>query len=140
MIYYSKVKYKYRLEEDVCVPMPLSVWMHHAFEPFTHDFINLEFKDRSYCLIIKAGYAWNGANCVPDTKRVMKASLVHDAMYQLIELYGGSANLREQADWWFGELCKESGMTHWLADLYVDILIDYWRDRVPTPPRIYVTS
>lgn len=36
-------------------------------------------------LILGKGYAWNGMTCWPDTKKNMKAGLVHDALYQLIQ-------------------------------------------------------
>jgi len=36
-------------------------------------------------LVFKKGYAWNGANVVMDTKTIMRASLVHDGLYQLIK-------------------------------------------------------
>lgn len=35
-------------------------------------------------LVLKAGYAWNGATLAPDNKYTLEASLVHDALYQLM--------------------------------------------------------
>lgn len=37
------------------------------------------------CLLIKSGYAWDGASGPTwDTKSTMRASLLHDALYQLV--------------------------------------------------------
>lgn len=37
-------------------------------------------------LMISAGYAWDGATMAPDSKSIMRASLIHDALYQLIRM------------------------------------------------------
>lgn len=36
-------------------------------------------------IILGKGYAWNGMSFWPDTKKNMKAGLVHDALYQLMQ-------------------------------------------------------
>jgi hypothetical protein len=36
-------------------------------------------------LTAKHGYAWNGANVIPDSKEVLRGSCGHDAGYQLIQ-------------------------------------------------------
>ncbi len=44
-------------------------------------------KNRSYCLIIERGYAWDGASGPTtgiNTHEIMRGSLVHDALYELM--------------------------------------------------------
>ena len=49
-------------------------------------------------LVIKKGYAWDGASGPGiDTKNILRGSLVHDAIYQLIR-QGLNLGFREQAD------------------------------------------
>lgn len=79
---YSKIPehWKYRLRKQH------TMWLQPPGDTmFTTDFVWL---DRSnigdYLLSIKAGYAWNGANVIPDSPDVMIASLVHDCFYQMI--------------------------------------------------------
>ena len=69
------------------------------------------------CLTVKEDYAWDGASGPGmDTRNSMRASLVHDALYQVCRTYGndmGSANwktLRKVADWEFRRILKEDGM------------------------------
>ena len=59
-------------------------------------------------LTIKRGYAWDGATGLPSTpKSLMRASLVHDALYQLIR--NGLFDRRDCADVLFGEMAEEDG-------------------------------
>lgn len=69
-------------------------------------------------LTLAEGYAWNGANWFPDVRWVMRASLVHDALLQIIDDLKGPKKheLRrcadreyyciiagEKGDWWAGK-------------------------------------
>lgn len=59
-------------------------------------------------LTIRKGYAWDGATGLPSTPRsLMRASLVHDAMYQLIR--NGLFDRRDVADELFFEFAQEDG-------------------------------
>lgn len=66
-------------------------------------------------LWIKAGYAWNGSNWSSD-KRAMIASLVHDALYQLMRLGLLSRTVfREPADALYRDMCIVEGMSRFEA-------------------------
>jgi hypothetical protein len=70
-----KAGYKYQLVED---------------EVFKTDIISYSFDTKYFKLtlvgimIAKAGYAWNGANVIPDSKEVLRGSCGHDCGYQMI--------------------------------------------------------
>lgn len=73
-------------------------------------------------LTVGAGYAWDGpSGPTMDTPDSMRASLVHDALYQLIRLGKLSNGLRAEADKVFREICVAAGMgkiraySWWLA-------------------------
>ena len=62
-------------------------------------------------LTIFAGYAWDGASGPTyDSKSSMRASLVHDAGYQLIRLGMLPHDTRKQWDELFHRICVEDGM------------------------------
>jgi hypothetical protein len=64
-------------------------------------------------LLVTAGYAWDGASGpAMDTPTIMRASLVHDALYQLIRL--GSLDKptwKPRADKELRRICREDGMS-----------------------------
>ena len=61
-------------------------------------------------LWIKAGYSWNGSNWSSD-KNAMFASLVHDALYQLMRLgLLGRKVFRKPADALYRDMCIAEGM------------------------------
>ena len=65
-------------------------------------------------LLIRAGYAWDGPSGPTfDTKSFMRASLVHDALYQLIALGALGEKHRKIADDDFKRTCREDGMFWW---------------------------
>jgi len=67
--------------------------------------------DVSGLLFIKSGYAWNGSNWSSD-KHAMIASLVHDALYQLMRLELLSRTMfRKPADALYRDLCIAEGMS-----------------------------
>ena len=69
-------------------------------------------------LTIKKNYAWDGASGpVLDTQRIMRGSLVHDALYQLMREEHLPQKARENADWLLREICIEDGMPKFNADL-----------------------
>lgn len=72
-------------------------------------------------LLIKKSYAWDGASGPTfDTQNSMRASLVHDALYQLMREGLLSLVCRPDVDRLFYELCVEDGMWRWRARLW------YW--------------
>lgn len=67
-------------------------------------------------LVIAAGYAWDGASGpVPQDSTIMRGSLVHDALYQLMRECGLSAKWRTTADVLLRSMCIEDGMPGWQA-------------------------
>ena len=102
MIKYRK-GYKYQLAEEYVIRTTV-----RPHQPIEHDFIGLTLDGM---LIIRSGYSWDGPSGPTfDTKSSMRASLVHDALYQLMreELIGLSN--RPIADDMLYQLCLEDGM------------------------------
>lgn len=62
-------------------------------------------------MIIYKDYAWDGATSITDQPSVMRASLVHDALYQLMrEEYLDHRQWKKPADLEFTRLCREDGL------------------------------
>lgn len=61
-------------------------------------------------LMIAAGYAWDGATRAADTKNLMRATLVHDALYQLMRHEHLSRAHQHDADALFYQLMREDGV------------------------------
>jgi hypothetical protein len=67
--------------------------------------------DADGTLHIREGYSWDGpSGPARDTANFMRASLVHDALYQLIEESLLPKDFRKLADKTMREICKEDGM------------------------------
>ena len=67
-------------------------------------------------LVIKKFYCWDGASGATfDTKTSMRASLVHDALYQLMREGLLPQEFREPADDLFWKICLEDGMWRFRA-------------------------
>ena len=64
-------------------------------------------------LFIRSGYAWDGpSGPAIDTKNFMRASLVHDALYQLMrEGHVSQYKYRDKADRLMQSICREDGMS-----------------------------
>jgi hypothetical protein len=60
-------------------------------------------------LTAKHGYAWNGANVIPDSKEVLRGSCGHDAGYQLISMGLLPLSERVYVDELLQSCCKEDG-------------------------------
>lgn len=70
-------------------------------------------------LIIKSGYAWDGASGPTiDTKSSMRGSLAHDALYQLIRNGHLPNSLRNQADDFFYKCLIKDKMFKWRAMIW----------------------
>lgn len=70
-------------------------------------------------LMIKAGYCWDGASGPTiDTQSSMRASLVHDAFYQLMREGLLPQEYRAAADNLFQSICREDGMGRFRAWYY----------------------
>lgn len=71
-------------------------------------------------LTVAKGYAWDGpSGPVKDTEENLRASLVHDALYQLMrhEKLSGRTH-RKPADQLFKDMCKEDGVSNFLASTW----------------------
>ena len=70
-------------------------------------------------LVISAGYAWDGPSGPTfASKSSMRASLVHDALYQLLREGHLPPTLRGFADDLLYAMCVEDGMWKWRAAMW----------------------
>ena len=71
-------------------------------------------------LVISEGYAWDGpSGPVVDTMENMRASLVHDALYQLMRQRKLSAkSYKDKADRLFRRICIQDGVPRTEAKIY----------------------
>lgn len=106
--------YKYQLAEDYFFQTDIKEFK------ISTAFVTL---DEFGLLIIKKGYAWNGPiNAMWSgiitfiIKKLIRPSLLHDCLYQLIRLKLLPREYRLHADKIFRQECVNSGMYPWLAD------------------------
>jgi hypothetical protein len=111
--------YKYQLREDYSVLIP------HAPES-TVSTEYLTLTDLGM-LTVRKGYAWDGPSGPTfDSKSSLRASLVHDALYQFIRLgLLPEDPWRLWADELLRELCITDGMNHLRADLWYHMVRDF---------------
>lgn len=70
-------------------------------------------------LVIHSGYAWDGpSGPTIDTKSSMRASLVHDVLYQMMRMGLLPEEVKPYADDLFYDICIEDGMWKWRAKLW----------------------
>jgi len=102
--------------------------------PFYAGDIETEFVqlDRTGALHLKRYYAWDGASgpC-PDVKSIMIASLVHDALYQLMRQDLIDRSSRIYADRELKRFCILNGMPRFWANIV------YWGVRVFAKKGVY---
>lgn len=101
-----KEGYKYQLVEELIIQTRVI-----GFSAET-DFIRLYLNG---VLVVKKGYAWDGATGFPDLKTVLKGSCGHDALYQLIRMGLIPAKCKKPADLTLQDICKADGMNIALA-------------------------
>ncbi len=108
--------YKYQLAEGYKIS--ISVKPKSNIET---DFIDL---DTDGNLTVKNSYAWDGpSGPVKDTDENMRASLVHDALYQLMRNDKlKSRTHRKAADLEFKDICKADGVSNFRASVYYKVL------------------
>ena len=104
--------YKYQLATRYSIPINIK-----PKKDIKTEFIKLDTKGK---LTIKRGYAWDGpSGPVVDTKENMRASLVHDALYQLMrheEL--STKTCKDKADKIFKNICIKDGVSKKIASAY----------------------
>ncbi len=70
-------------------------------------------------LTIKRGYCWDGASGPTwDTDNCKRASLVHDALYQLMRMEVLARGYRKHADRLFYNILREDGMWYIRAQMW----------------------
>lgn len=116
--YKKRFRYKYTLFENYRHPTD--------FRPphsISTRFIDL---DTNGLLTIKKNYAWDGPSGPAfDTQNIMRGSLVHDALYQLMRDEYIPLEKREIADWLLREICLQDGMSKICAD-WVYIAVNFF--------------
>ena len=104
--------YKYQLASDYCIKINIK-----PKKDVDEKFIKL---DKDGNLTIVEGYAWDGpSGPVVDTQENMRASLVHDALYQLMRhKYLTTKAHKDKADKLFKKICIEDGVPAVTAHIY----------------------
>lgn len=102
--YRNLKNYKYQLVSDYSIAIDIK-----PGADIRTQFIDL---DTQGALTIKNGYAWDGPSGLGiDTRSFMRASLVHDALYQLMRAEYLDCNThRRYADDFLRAICIEDGM------------------------------
>ena len=129
---YCKIPtFKYRLLDDEITKLSDSF---NEYNIFT-DLIIMEHGT----LKLKEGYAWDGASGPGlDTKNIMRASLVHDALCQLIWLGELPESRQIDADKELRRICLEDKMSKIRAWWVYRAVRAYARfKRNPAEPRVY---
>lgn len=102
---YYKEGYKYQLAADFVIDIS------HDIPPFTAVDIDTQFvRLRCGVLTIRSGYAWDGpSGPTIDTPSGIYASIVHDALYQMMRI-GAPPTCREAVDKLFENMLIDAGM------------------------------
>lgn len=111
-----RADYKYQLANDYKITISI-----RPKSDITTDFIDLDAQGN---LLVKKGYAWDGpSGPVIDKEENMRASLVHDALYQLMRNKSlSSRTYRKTADQIFKDICKQDGVSNLRASAYYKAL------------------
>ena len=85
------------------------------------EFIDLDNHGK---MVVKKGYAWDGpSGPVIDTKKNLRASLVHDALYQLMRNKKLKARThRKAAGQIFKDICRKDGVSRFWASRFYKAL------------------
>jgi len=96
---------------------------------FIRGWVYYRASDKS--LWITKGYRWDGSTVVFDTKYCMRASLVHDALYQLFREGKLDLKYRKYADQLYRDIMIEDGAWKWWAGVrYTGLRIKAAWDRI----------
>jgi len=104
--------YKYQLASDYSIKITIK-----PKKDVNGRFIKLDTKGN---LTVVYGYAWDGpSGPVEDTPENMRASLVHDALYQLMRNRHLTAKQhKDKADKLFKKICIQDGVPRVTAQIY----------------------
>ncbi|HUS49701.1 MAG TPA: DUF1353 domain-containing protein [Candidatus Paceibacterota bacterium] len=110
MVYRKIRRYKYKLIKDEVFVLDDNIG---------HKFENEFFKIFYDSIIVKSGYAWDGASGFTiDTKNSMRASLIHDVFYQCLREEILPLSLKEYADSLFKKILIQDGMNKIRANIW----------------------
>jgi hypothetical protein len=113
-----KTGYKYQLAETFTAIVPIK-------PEYSIDSFLISLDTKGY-LVIKKGYAWDGASGAIDTSNFMRGALVHDALYQLMRQGSLDPQVhRKTADEWLRAVCLEDGMSRFRA-WYVYVAVRFF--------------
>lgn len=111
-IRYRERRYKYQLVESYEIMTNIKGYEFDA---------GLYSMQEDGMMIVREGYAWDGASGPTfDTPNSMRASLIHDVLYQAIRDIYLPPSCKDQADRELHRACIEDGMHKKRADVWYD--------------------
>ncbi len=112
----KKIRYRSGYKHQLATEYPITIPIKPKADIDTK-FIKLT---KTGLLTIIEGYAWDGpSGPVPDTKRNLRASLIHDALYQLMRNRKLTAKAhKDKADKLFKKMCIQDGVERNIAHAY----------------------
>lgn len=119
--YRSLRNWKYQLTKDYVVETGI-------FIPnlIYTNYFNMEIEGK---LTIKSGYAWDGATFYPDFKDIMRGSLVHDCLLQMVTEHFITPECRKLADNLLKKICLDDGMPETEAHLVHQAVRNYSKSK-----------
>ena len=103
-----KAGYKFQLYEDAQFETGI-----HVGNPVGNRYVILY---ATGLMLIRSGYSWDGASGpMPDSPSIMRASLTHDAIYQILREGHIPQHYRKIADKLLYRMCIQDGMPPPLA-------------------------
>jgi hypothetical protein len=106
MKYRRTTDWKYELQKECSFPLLPCMKESGTIEGYV--------KVKDGCITIQKGYRWNGADWFPDLECTQEATLVHDALYQLMSAGKIDPRHRKCADRQLYCMVK-AGCSRWLA-------------------------
>ena len=109
--------YKHQLAETYSLKTPIK-----PTNNIETEFVDL---DKTGLITIKTGYAWDGVSGpVVDTSKNIRASLVHDSLYQLMRKrkLTPRKKYKDKADRLFRTIAKQDGVAGVVAQAYYEVL------------------
>ena len=123
MIKYKK-GYKYQIHEEYTIKVNI-----FPKSDIQTDYLILTAK--GFLTVLK-GYCYDGATGTYDSSNIMRGSLIHDALYQLMRMQLISRTNKEKADRILKRICKEDGMCSFRAWL-VYAAVERWGESSTEP-------
>lgn len=118
--------YKYQIKERFCVSTILRPQSRVEIPGYV-------LLDTDGDLYVSASYCWDGpSGPTYDFKCDMAASLVHDALYQLMIDGGLSKELKPQVDRMLRNIMIEDGASVWRAIVYEKVVNKYGKEYMKT--------